>query len=384
MFDLLRRHGLGQLGHGGGRIHVDLPAAFLHLLQHRVVAQAGRHHSRLVVGREVREHVGVLDHVVLAEAVGRLRLEQQEPGANGAVSVLEAGRDEPVFHHGHLGADLRAHRVGRAGVPHRIPDAAHALAGRARPEHVHRAARDAQNGLRLEDVDLVLAHREADRAGDLVVVVLVEQQLDDEHALEDVLDAQRLLGRLGDDCLIAFAVDHDLPAAGADRLAALGERHALGLLGLPDRQSPLLEEMDRAVHVAADVIDQVVAGDAHQVGVDHPHVIFDRVVADVRVDGGQAHRHRAGAVHGGLVDQRDLDVVTGPALGFERRAARGHAAANDQNVGFVFNDFGVAEGTFAHRSISFALARKPELPRACRTVVCYQPVCAAAGWVYRT
>ena len=121
-------------------VHVDRAAAFLHLLQHQVVAQAGGGNGGLPVGRVVVQHLLVLGHVVFAVGVGGLGLEQQEPGADRAVAVLEAGRHEAVFHHGHLGAGLGGHRVGRTGVPHRVPGAARAFADGARTEQVHAAA----------------------------------------------------------------------------------------------------------------------------------------------------------------------------------------------------------------------------------------------------
>ena len=50
-----------------------------------------------------------------------------------------------------------------------------------------------------------------DSTGDAVLVVLVVDQLDDEHALLDVVGTECLLGGLSDDPLVGFAVDHDLP-----------------------------------------------------------------------------------------------------------------------------------------------------------------------------
>ena len=359
VLDFLGRQRLAELLHRGRRIHQDRAAAFLHFLQHRVVAQAGGNDERLVVGRVLGEHVRVLDDVVLAEGVGRLGLEQQEPRAHRAVAVLEAGRHEAVFHHRQLGADFSRHRVGRAGVPDGIPDAAHALAGGARTEHVHRAAGHVEDRLGLEDVELVLAHREAHRAGDLIGIVGVEQILHDEDALEDVLHAERLLGGFGDDGLVAFAVDHDLPAARAHRLAAVFERLAALLLParavdaaafhfLPDRQAPFLEQVHRIVDVTADVVDEVVAGDAHQVGGDVAAIILGGVGPEIGVDRRKAHRDGAGAVHRRLVDERDLDLVAGPALRLEGGAAGGHAAADDQDIGFVFDDFRIAKTGFSH------------------------------------
>ena len=224
VLDLLRRQRFAQPGERGDGVHVDRAAAFLHLLQHQVIAQARSGHRRLTVRRVVVEQRLVLDHVVFTVGVGGLGLEQQEPGADRSIAVLEAGRDEAVFHHRHFGPGLGGHRIRRAGVPHRVPGAARALADRARPEQVHAAARGEQDRLRLVDVDRVVAHREADRAGDPRRVVLVVDELDDEDALLDAGEAQRLLRGLGDDPLVGFAVDHDLPLARAHRLAAVLER----------------------------------------------------------------------------------------------------------------------------------------------------------------
>jgi hypothetical protein len=105
-------------------------------------------------------------------------------------------------------------------------------------------------------------------------------------------------------------------SAGRPSLLRLGAvmAHALGV-GLPDRQAPLLEQVHRVVDVAAEVVGQVVARDAHQVVGDHAGVV-GRVLlgADVGVDRGQALRHGAGAVHGGLVDQLDLQFLPVSAL----------------------------------------------------------------------
>ncbi len=161
VLDLLRRHRLAQLGERADGVHVDRAATFLHLLQHQVIAQAGRGHGRLSVRRIVVEQRLVLDHVVFAVGVGGLGLEQQEPCAHRPVAVLEARRHEAVLHHRHLGAGFGRHRVGRTRVPHRIPRAARAFAHRARAEQVHAAAGGEQDRLGLVDVDRVLAHRKA-------------------------------------------------------------------------------------------------------------------------------------------------------------------------------------------------------------------------------
>jgi len=142
---------------------------------------------------------------------------------------------------------------------------------------VHRASEDHEDGLGLEDVELVLTNREAHRAG---ATLAVHDRADDEDALVDVLGAQGVLGGLGHDRLVALAADHELPAPLVDVAA---------LLVLPDRQPPLLEQVHRAVDVAGDVGDEVVSRDAHQVVANVGHVVIDGVLTilepDVLVDG---------------------------------------------------------------------------------------------------
>ena len=211
---------------------------------------------------------------------------------------------------------------------------------------MHRAAHGHQRGFGLEHVELVLAHREAHGAG---AAVAVHQRADDENALEDLAHAalqQGVLGGFRHDDLVGLAVDHELPAAFMNVLA---------LLVFPDRQAPLLEQVHGGVHVAGDVGHQVFAGDAHQVVAHVVHVVLDGVVAvlqaHVLVDGRKAHGHGAGTVHGGLVHQRDLQaVLLGPVGRFDSRAAGGHAAAQNQQIGFDGNSFKIRP---LHRLLSF-------------------------------
>src|SRR5690606_15459645 len=154
------------------------------------------------------------------------------------------------FHHGQLGAGLGGHGVGGTGVPHRVPGTAGTFTHGARTEDVHATAGGQQDGLGLVDVDGVVASGETDGASDAGRVVLVVNQLHDEHALLDAIQAQRLLGGFSDDPLVGFAVDHDLPLAGTHGLAAVLQgrqafadglgavvAHAVGV-GLPDGQTP--------------------------------------------------------------------------------------------------------------------------------------------------
>ena len=168
-----------------------------------------------------------------------------------------------------------------------------------------------------------------------------------------------LLGGLGDDPLVGFAVDHDLPLARTDRLATVlqgGQTFADGLgavvtdavgVGLPDRQAPLFEQVHGVIDVAAQVVGQVVAGDTHQVVGDHAGVVGRILLgADVGVDGRQTLGHGAGAVHGSLVHQLDLEFLAGlgldglgPAHHFVSGAATGHATADQEDINLFLNDF---------------------------------------------
>ena len=301
------------------------------------------------------ERSGVPHLVVLAHRVHRLRLEEQEPSADRPVSVLETCGYEAVLHQGELGPDLGRHRVGGARVPHRIPGPARALPHRTGPEHVHRAPRRHQAALEPVDMELVVPHAEPGRPRDPARVVLVGNETDDEAALQDVLQAERLLRALGDDPFVGLAVDHDLPPARAYRLAAFRQGLALVAGLLPDRKPPLLEIVDRVVDVPADVVDQVLAGDAHEILPNIAHVIGRIVVAHVGVDGGESLGHRPGAVHRRLVHELDLDVdallprLLDPAHDLEAGPARGHAASDEQDVDLFLDDLGLGERiVFAH------------------------------------
>ncbi len=327
--------GVGDLLDGLLGPHVDRALALFHVQQHQIIAQVCRHGLDATVGLPVLEFGFALGHVVAAERIGRARLEQEEPGADRSVRVLEAHGNEPHFLARHLGARLQREVGGRAGVPGRIPRAAHALSGTARLEHVHRATHGREGRLGLEHVERVVAHREADRAD---APVAVHQRPDDEHAFVDLADAglqQRVLRRLGHDDLVGFAVDHQLPPAFVDEPARVV---------LPDGQAPLLEQVDRRVHVPGDVRDEILAGDPHEVVADVVHVVLDGVLAvpkaDVLVDRGEPHRDGARAIDGGLVDERDLQpVLVRPVRGLHGGAARRHAAPEDQQVGFDHNSF---------------------------------------------
>jgi hypothetical protein len=101
------------------------------------------------------------------------------------------------------------------------------------------------------------------------------------------------------------------------------------------------------INVAAQVIGQVVTGNTHQVVGDHAGII-GRVLlgADVRIDSGQTLCNCTGAVHGGLVDQLDLETGTfRPAHDFITSAAACHTTADQKNVYFLFDDLWITKFT---------------------------------------
>ena len=187
--------------------------ALLDLVQHEMVPQRRRHRLGRAVRRPFLELVGPVLLGDLAEGVLELRLEEEEPHADGAVAVLEAGHHQAVLHLRHLGPGPDLHGVGRAGVPGGVPDTAEPLALGPGAIHAGGAAAAADDGLGLEDDDLVVPHREADHAGDAGGVVGVEEGVGHEDPLVEVAVADGRLGRFGHDRLVGLAVDHDLPAA---------------------------------------------------------------------------------------------------------------------------------------------------------------------------
>ena len=130
IFLLLFIHGCEGLVQGGLGVHIDGTTAIAHFLDHHVVAQTGRDDVALgIAARFVRfQKILVCRAIIFAFGVGCLGLEKQEPGAHRTITILEAGRDEAVFHHRHFGANLGAKRIGGTGIPYGIPCAAHAFA----------------------------------------------------------------------------------------------------------------------------------------------------------------------------------------------------------------------------------------------------------------
>ena len=84
---------VGDLLEGFFGPHVDRAFAFHDVEHAEVVAEVGRDRLHQTVGLPVLELVSALDHVLATEGVGRAGLEEQEPGADRTVGILEADRE---------------------------------------------------------------------------------------------------------------------------------------------------------------------------------------------------------------------------------------------------------------------------------------------------
>ena len=111
--------------------------------------------------------------------------------------------------------------------------------------------------------------------------------------------------------------------------------------------------------MTAQVVGQVVTGDAHEVVGDHAGIVRRVLLGtDIGVDGGQTLGHGAGAVHGGLVNQSDFQIDARFLLGgirplhdFVASTAAGHAAANQEDVNLFLDDLRISKFT-SHFSTS--------------------------------
>jgi len=110
--------------------------------------------------------------------------------------------------------------------------------------------------------------------------------------------------------------------------------------------------------VAAHVVNQVLAGNAHEILANIAHVIGRVVVAHVGIDRGKPLGNRARALYCRLVDELYLQldaVLPGrfrPFHDLERGTTGGHAAADDQNIDLFLDDFRIAEsGRISHLSL---------------------------------
>ncbi len=143
---------------------------------------------------------------------------------------------------------------------------------------------------------------------------------------------------LGDDRLVAFAVNHDLPFA----FALIAPRFRVP----HDRQAPLLELVHRGVDVPGDVVTQIFAHEPHEVVAGIADMVLGLVLvplhAHVAVDGIEALRDRAAALDVGLFDADNLQVAS-PVPGFVGRTAASHAAADDEDIRIDKNRFPARE-----------------------------------------
>ena len=312
---------------GLARLHVDGAAAGLHLLEHGVVAQARRHRLPVdVVADHPLDLVVPLRLVLFVVGVLGVGLEMQEVGADRAVAVLEAGQHDAVLHLRHLGADGKRQAVGRGAAPRGIPRAPHALADGARAEDVGGAAGGDDHRLGPEDVEIAAADAEAHRPGDPVGVLPVGEQVGHHDPVVGLV--RRLLGGLGDDRLVALAVDHDLPLA----LALV----APGLRVPHHRQAPLVELVHGGVDVPRDVVAEILAHQPHEVVARVADVVLGLVLAPVHphvaVDGVETLGDGAAALDVRLLDYDDL-LVASPVAGLVGGAAAAEPAADDEDVG---------------------------------------------------
>ncbi len=114
VLDLLGRHVRGEIRHRCGRVDEYRATPLLQLVHHEVVTQTGAHGMAFDVGAIVVlvEQGPVFLLIVLTHGVLGLGLEEQEPGADRSVAILETRRHEAIFHHRELGTALGRHRVG--------------------------------------------------------------------------------------------------------------------------------------------------------------------------------------------------------------------------------------------------------------------------------
>ncbi len=187
------------------------------------------------------------------------------------------------------------------------------------------AARSDDDRLRPEDVEVAIANVEAHGACDALRSRLVHQQVRDHDPVVDL--AHGFARGLGDDGLVAFAVDHDLPLAFAEVAA--------GLRILEDRQTPFLELVHGRIDVTSDVVNEILPDKTHEVTARIADEILGLVLAPlhahVAIDGGQPLRDGTASLDVRLLDEDDLQVAA-PIARFVGGAASAKAAAHDEDV----------------------------------------------------
>jgi hypothetical protein len=103
------------------------------------------------------------------------------------------------------------------------------------------------------------------------------------HAFQNVVVAEGFFGSFGHDAFVGFAVDHDLPFAGADRFGARFQgAHLLAFFAVqvlavfgffPDRQVPTLRTDEPNRQHGSPGQNQVFANQTHQVVAHHADVV---------------------------------------------------------------------------------------------------------------
>src|SRR4029079_8556904 len=291
------------------RDHADGTPAGLDLLQERVVTQARRHGVVIdVIADELLERVAPERLIILPVGVLRVSLEVQEVGTDGTIAVLETGEDDPVLHLCHRGADQNGQSIGGGAAPGGIPGAPHAFTDCARLEDVRRAARRHDDRFRAEYVKMPGTDIEADGACN-ALAPLVHQQVGHHDPVIDF--GSGLACSLGDDGLVALAVDHDLPFAFALISPVLRVSH--------DRQAPLLELVHRGVDMPRNVVAQILTHQPHQVVPRVADMIFELIFvplhAHVAVYSIKPLRDGSAPLDVRLLDAYDLQI-TAPVPGF--------------------------------------------------------------------
>ena len=147
-----------------------------------------------------------------------------------------------------------------------------------------------------------------------------------------------LASSLGDDRLIAFAVNHDLPFAFAQVAPGFRVAHY--------GQTPLLELVHRRVDMPGDVVTQILAHQPHEVVARIADMIFGLVLVPlhthIAVDGVKTLRYRATALDVCLFDADNLEIAS-PVPGFVGGPTARHTTAHDKDIGIYKNRFPAIE-----------------------------------------
>ncbi len=188
------------------------------------------------------------------------------------------------------------------------------------------------NSFGFENVQIAGTNVEADGPANTVVLALIHQEMGDHDAVIDLVS--RFFRGLGDDRLVTFAVDHDLPFAFALVTPVLRVTH--------QRKTPFLKLVNGRVNVARHVIGKVFTHHPHQIVTRIAYVIFGLVFvplhAHVAVDRVKTLRNGTTAVDVGFFRHHDLHVAT-PVSGFVGSTCAAHASPDDENVAIFKNGF---------------------------------------------